>query len=196
MTRDRRLRPAAFAVASAGVMVSHWLAYLLHAPEAGSRSALLTRTGHAYQTVLGEVVAVLLTISLVTLFLGRAILAGGGPASARSLAARLAAVQAGAFVGMEVMERLAAGAGMDDLTSGGLLATGIGLNIVVALVGARALRSVLRLADRAAAVARSGAPVAPRRAVAGPVPPRTSEPPPPPSFRILPARAPPPAVPA
>ena len=172
-------------------MVSHWLAYLLHAPEAGSRSVLLTGTVHTYQTVLGELVAVLSTVSIVTLFLGRAIFAAGGPASARSLAARLAAVQAGAFVGMEVIERLAAGAGTDDLISGGLLPIGIGLNVVVAVVGALALRSVLRLADRVGAVAGRSVPVAPRRAVAGIVWPRSAASPPRPSFRILPARAPP-----
>ena len=189
MAHERRIRLAALGIASAGVMISHWLTYLLHVPAADHRSGVLAATGHGYQPFLGQAVAVLLAVSIAALFLGRAILAH--PVSDRSLAVRLAGVQVGTFAGMEVVERLVAGVGLADLTSGGLLPLGVGLNVAVALLGAVLLRCVLRLAERVAGIAGRGPVLAQRDAVLGLPAQGAAARLPRDAFTILPARAPP-----
>jgi hypothetical protein len=74
----RRLAVAALSLPlmALGVIVAHWVAYLIAVPDAGSRRALLAASGHAYvawaPTTLG------LLAGLAVLLLGGLVLRGGG----------------------------------------------------------------------------------------------------------------------
>jgi len=150
MADGRRRRLAALGIASAGLLVGHWLTYLITAPDAGHRTAGLARAGHGYLSVANELAAVFMAVSLAALVLGRLVAAGSGAAPGRSLAVRLIVLQTGGFAAMELLERLIAGAGLHDLVA--LLPVGLAVNVAVAVAGSLLLRSILHLADRAAAV--------------------------------------------
>jgi hypothetical protein len=145
-------------VAGAGLLLGHWLTYLLDVPS-HARDQVLRATGHGYLTTAGRLAAVTAAVSLAIVFLGRLTRKDPG-APFLSVASRLAAVQVSAFVAMEVLERMGAGAPMHDLTT--ILPVGIVAQAVVALAGAWLLRMVLRAADVAASLARALPAVAPR----------------------------------
>jgi hypothetical protein len=70
-----------------------------------------------------------------------------------------------AFCAMEVLERVMAGSPVGALARSDILPVGVAANIAVALLGAIALRWLLRTADRVAEVAATGsaAPILPHR---------------------------------
>jgi len=150
MSRPTGTRLAAIGIASGGVLLSHWLTYLTQVPNAADRASVLGGTAHGYLSVAGELATVLVAVTVGAMFVGRIVAAGAGPTPGRSLAVRLAVLQSGTFLGMEVLERLLAGAPLDELR-GTILPFGVAINIVVALLGAFLVRSVLRVADRVAA---------------------------------------------
>ena len=126
-------------VAAAGLLLGHWLTYLLDVPS-HARDQVLQATGHGYLATAGRLAAVTAAVSLAIVFLGRLTRrAPGAPFIA--VAGRLAAVQISAFVAMEVLERLGAGAPMHDLAT--ILPVGVAAQAVVALAGAWLLRLVL-----------------------------------------------------
>jgi lambda repressor-like predicted transcriptional regulator len=96
--------------------------------------------------------AVTAAASLAIVFLGRLTRRGSGEPFI-AIAGRLAAVQISAFVAMEILERLGAGAPMHDLTT--ILPVGVAAQAIVALAGAWLLRLVLHAADIAGSLARS-----------------------------------------
>ena len=102
-------------VAAAGLLLGHWLTYLLDVPS-HARDQVLQATGHGYLTTAGRMAAVTAAVSLAIVFLGRLTRREPG-APFIAIAGRLAAVQISAFVAMEVLERLGAGAPMHDLTT-------------------------------------------------------------------------------
>ena len=163
----RRRRLVTLGVAAAGVLAGHWLTYLVDVPDAHARAAVLAATGHAYLSIAGELVTVFATVSIVAVFLGALLDAGAGPRPGRALAVRLSVLQIGAFVAMEVLERVVSGASITTLLRGDILPTGVVANVAVALIGALALRWILRAADRVAERVASGRPAAsfPRRAL-------------------------------
>ena len=153
MAHRRRRRLLTLSIAGCGVLVGHWLTYLVDAPDASARTALLDATGHGYLTVAGELTSAFLAFSIVAAFLGALLPAGGGARPRRSLAARMVLLQVGAFAAMEIVERVVAGSPLGDLVGGGVLAVGSVANVAVALLGAALLRRVLALADRVAGIA-------------------------------------------
>lgn len=162
MADGNRRRTGALGIATAGILTGHWLTYLLHVPQAQERTTQLAHTGHGYLPIAGQLATVCMAVTLASLFLTRVIRprAGRAPTNA-TLVLRLAALQTGAFVGMELVERAVAGAGFADLLQGGLLPLGIALQLGLAVVGAALLRVVLRVADLVAAIAhaRPGSPL-------------------------------------
>jgi hypothetical protein len=183
MSERRRLRDLpALCFAFVGLIAGHLLSYLIAIPDAARRDAVLAETGHAYLHLAGDVAIVLAFASVVTVGL-RAVAERGArelPSGLR-LAWRLGALQAGAFVAMEVGERLVNGARLGELFADHLFGIGIVLQLVIASFGALLLRWLGRIVVRIAAVLarsrrrrpsgtiwiRSGSARAPRLALAG-----------------------------
>jgi hypothetical protein len=157
MSGHRPHRGAALGVAAGGVLLGHWVTYRLVLPGRHAREALLAHTGHAYLGVANDLGLVLAVAALSAVFLSRLTRRDAAPASTARWCARLAAFQVGAFAAMEVVERIASGAPLAGLMHGGLLPIGLGIQVGVALVGAVAVRWLLRLADLVADLDRPAA---------------------------------------
>jgi hypothetical protein len=149
--RGHRLRLLTlFASAAAGLVGAHLLGYLVVAPGDIARSFLLTQTGHGYLSrAITLAVASAIVAGLTSALLGvlRASRPGWSGAHWPGLAVRLSLLQVAGFLALETAERLLAGAPLADL-GGPVLAVGVPLQVVVAMLGA----AVLALIDRAAAV--------------------------------------------
>jgi hypothetical protein len=140
-----------FAAAAAGVLVGHWLTYALLLAEPARREAVLSSTGHGYLRV-GSVTALV----LILLALGSAVMcaldARSDPAGAsraariRRLSPRLWILQGATFAGMEVVERLVAGASLGDALLGRVLLVGLVVQALAAVVGALLLHALHRAA--------------------------------------------------
>jgi hypothetical protein len=154
MSERRRFRDLpAFCFAFVGLIAGHLLSYLIAIPDAARRDAVLAETGHAYLHLAGDVAVVLAFAAVVTIGL-RAVAERGAaelPSGLR-LAWRLGALQAGAFVAMEVGERLVSGAGLGELFADHLFGIGIVVQLVIASFGTLLLRWLGRVAVRIAAV--------------------------------------------
>jgi hypothetical protein len=139
-----------FGFAAAGLLVGHTLSYLIAIPDPHHRDLLLHATGHAYLPAAAQA-ALLLALAAVAAVVARAWSGRGTAPTERitPLAATLAAIQVGAFVGQEVLERLIAGAPFGDLVHDHLLPIGIAVQIAVALGGAVLLRWLARTSARA-----------------------------------------------
>ena len=138
-----------FAFAVAGLVLGHALAYVLAMPDPHHRDLVLARTGHDYLPTAAQ-------LGLILAFAGAAAAAAGGILSRReaasdrwlTLAVRLAVVQASAFAGQEVVERIATGAPLADLVHQHLLVAGLAAQVVVAFAGSAVLRWIARSATR------------------------------------------------
>jgi hypothetical protein len=150
MSGTHRARLVTLAIAGGGVLLGHWLTYLVDVPGAAARAATLRATGHGYLHAAGELVTAFLAISIAAVFLGALVDRGGRLRTARSPVARLATLQVGAFVGMEAVERLVSGAPLGDLMHSGILPVGVVANVAIAVVGAWLLRRILALGDHLA----------------------------------------------
>jgi hypothetical protein len=183
MSERRRLRDLpTFCFAFVGLIVGHLLSYLIAIPDAARRDAVLAESGHAYLHLAGDVAVVLAFAAVVTVMLRATAERGGAePPSGVRLAWRLGALQAGAFVAMEVGERLVSGSGLGELFADHLFGVGIVVQLLLASVGSLLLRWLGRVAVRIAAALgvsprrrpsistwiRPGSVRAPRRAFAG-----------------------------
>jgi hypothetical protein len=180
---------ATLGIAAAGLTLGHWLAYALAAPGAHEREELLHAAGHGYLAFATQLAVLAGTLGLAGLFLARVRQQEGEGSFARDVV-RLAAVQAGAFVAMEVGERLLSGASLHDLSHGPLLVIGLAVQLLVAIAGA----ALLRLTDRGAAAAhglRSNVAPLPASPPTIVVPVAACSPPPRPSLGRFRSRAPP-----
>jgi len=142
---------ATIAVAVGGVLVGHWLTYLAVAPVAGSRTAILHRTGHSYLGLANDLALVTALAALASMFIGQ--LTTPEP-SGRIVAVtgRIVRFQVCAFLAMEVLERVTAGSPLSELIRTGILPIGIAAQVAVGLLAAFVIRWLLRAADRVAAV--------------------------------------------
>lgn len=144
-------------LAAAGVVVSHGIAYWIHAPAPRARAELLQASGHRYWTLVVAAALALLVFGL-SAFVVR-LLSGGGefPRQGPMVAAivpRLAALQCFGFVALEFGERLLAlgpeARSMWSIVYDPVVAVGLAVQCLVALAGAFLLhwlgRGVVRLA--------------------------------------------------
>lgn len=142
-----------FGFAVAGLLLGHSLSYLVAFRDPHHRELILQRTGHGYLPAAADVALILMVAAVVALVARVWSGPGGGePGSVGSLVGLLALVQVGAFAGQEVLERLVAGAPLDDLVRDHLLAIGIVVQVAVAFVGAALLRWTARTVARLAGV--------------------------------------------
>ena len=147
MSARRRL--TTLGVAVGGVLAGHWLTYLAVAPVAGSRAAILRQTGHAYLGLANDLALVAALAAMATMFIGQ--LTDPEPTGQlRGLTARVVRFQVIAFVLLEVLERVTAGSPLAGLIHTGILPVGIAAQIAIGYLAARAIRWLLRTADRVA----------------------------------------------
>jgi hypothetical protein len=139
---------AALSVASLGLVLGHWLTYALDLPDPSLRADVLASTGHAYLSTFAQLASVAAVAGLGSLFLGTIVRAGRSR-SITNVFAMLAVFQIAAFLGMEVVERLAAGASIPALAQSWILPIGAVIQSVLAAVGALVIHWLLRTAERA-----------------------------------------------
>jgi len=155
-----RRRAATLGVAVGGVLLGHRVTYLVLAPSAHARTVLLDRTGHAYLGLANDLALVAALTGLAALFVGQLVATARGDRGGDHLTRRIVAFQISAFVLMEVLERVTAGAPLGGLAS--VLPLGIATQTVVALLAATLIRLLLRTADRVAAALGRPAPLSTR----------------------------------
>jgi len=140
-----------FGLAMAGLVLGHVLAYLIAVPDPHQRAFVLQRTGHEYLPAMAEGALVLALAGIVAVVI-RAFAPGprGGSEPFSRLAGRLALVQVLAFGGLEVVERIVAGAPLRHLASDHILVIGMAVQVVVAVAGAAFLRWLARTSTKLA----------------------------------------------
>ena len=149
MSRGLRRFPV-FAVAAAGVLIGHWLTYALLLAQPARREAVLSATGHGYLRLASVTVLVLILLALGSAVMC-ALEARSDPAGAsragriRRLFPRLWLLQGLTFAGVEVVERLVAGAPLGVLL-GRVLLVGLLVQALAAAVGAVLLHVLHRAA--------------------------------------------------
>jgi hypothetical protein len=150
MTARRPGRGIVLGAASGCVVLGHWFTYIFVDPSAEVRASLLTRTGHAYLSAASQLALDVTLAALALLFLKRLASNERGAPTFGVLGRRLAGFQVGAFLAMEVVERLASGSPLGELSHGALIPLGIAVQIVLAGLGAAVILRLLRTADVAA----------------------------------------------
>jgi hypothetical protein len=137
-----------FGAALAGLVLGHTLSYLIVVPDPHQRQFVLQETGHGYMPALTQL-ALMVLVAGVAALVARALGHRGGRAeSFPSVARTLAAVQVVAFVGQEVLERVVAHAPLHTLGHEHGLATGIAVQVALAIVAARVLLWIARASTR------------------------------------------------
>ncbi len=146
-------------MAGAGVLVGHWLAYVVALPNGHLRAELLADAGHAYWPLAIKACLALVIAGLGALTLR---LAAGTPAGdngrARlflSLIWRLALAQLVGFTVLEISERMAVGAPLADLWQHHLFVLGFAVQVAVAVAGALLLVLFTRVVVRILAAMRT-----------------------------------------
>lgn len=157
-----------FAAAAAGVLGGHWLTYALTLAEPARRDAVLSATGHGYLRVASVTALVLILLALgsavMCAFDSRSDPAGAPPAARiRGLFPRLWLMQGVTFAGMEVGERLVAGAPLGGIVLGRVLVVGLIVQALVAVVSAWLLHVLHRAAAGLARLAGSPGTASPPR---------------------------------
>jgi hypothetical protein len=137
---------AGFAVA--GLVLGHVLSYVIAVPDPYHRDLLLQRTGHDYLPALGQAALMLFLAAVAMLVFRTSWRRARDEGRSASLASQLALVQVGAFMTLEVAERLLAGADLRDLGQGNVLLVGLGAQVAMALAGAALLRWLARASGR------------------------------------------------
>lgn len=147
---------AVVGLGAAGLIGGHAVGYAIAVPDVHHRSAFLVDTGHAYLPS-ASWVAVVLGLAAVVAGLASGYARRRGPAEpmlGRSLV-RLAPAQVGAYVALEIFERLAAGAPLTSISLRlaivGVLAQAlVSLLVAMLLVGLRRIGSALAARERGA----------------------------------------------
>jgi hypothetical protein len=154
MPRNRTRAPLIAFAAITGVVLGHWIAYVVAVPGVGARDALLAETGHGYwptAVALAVVFGIAATAGTVVRHLTRGIRRDALPAAGweryRSTALRLASLQASVFAVQEVVERLGAGAPLAGLAHDGFIVVGLAVQVLVAAALALLLVCLGRTAE-------------------------------------------------
>jgi hypothetical protein len=151
-------------VAVGGVVLAHWLAYVLAIPGAHARAQVLAASGHSYWVMAIKFAVVLGLAALGALFLRHLDRSSrtweSGQEAFSRIAARLSLLQVMAFIAMEVTERLVVGAPVAHLFHHRLFLMGLALQLIVASGGALLLLWFSRTAERVAEAL--GRPLLPR----------------------------------
>jgi hypothetical protein len=152
MSERRYLRDLpTFAFAFLGLIVGHLLSYLIAIPDPARRAVVLAHSGHAYLHLAGDMAVILGFAAAVTVGLRALSLRDATDrSSAARLAWRLGALQAGAFIAMELGERLVSGGGFGELFADHLFGIGIVVQLVIAAAGALLLGLIGRVSVRIA----------------------------------------------
>jgi hypothetical protein len=142
-----------------GVVVSHWLAYLVAAPDPHDRLELLQNTGHRLWSVVVAVAMGALVWSLVDFVLG-ATRASRRRNSSLShdlpvTVASLLGLQEGIFLALESAERLVTSGSVAGLLQEPAVIAGLLIQIVVAVAGALLLRALACVVHKVLAGGRS-----------------------------------------
>lgn len=147
--RSRPFRLLIGALASAGVVLAHALAYWVVAPDPHIRHDLLENTGHRYWTILATVALGLLAAGLAH-FLARRLSNPDGQSSLRwaSLAWRLLLLQSGGFLALEYLERVGMHDALTNVFAEPVVLIGLALQLVAALAGAGLLCLLNKAIDR------------------------------------------------
>jgi hypothetical protein len=135
----------------AGLVLGHVLAYLIAVPDPHHRAFVLQQTGHEYLPAMAEAALVLALAGIAAVVI-RAFAPGARCGSERfsRLAGRLGLVQVLAFGGLEVVERIVAGAPLRHLASDHILVIGMAVQVVVAVAAAAFLRWLARTSTKLA----------------------------------------------
>ena len=141
-----------FGTAAAGLVLGHALAYLIAIPDPHQRAFALQRTGHAYLPALDQAVLMLLLAGMAAVVVRAFARTGDRTERFGRLATVLVVAQTCAFAAQEVLERLVSHAPLAGLAHDHILVTGIGVQVLVAIVAAAILRLFARTATRLAAV--------------------------------------------
>lgn len=141
MTERRRSSGAGWLtlLAFAGLLIGHFLAYALVAPEAGVRAALLEATGHSGHGLFVPVGGAALLAAAIGLIV-RQVRGREGAEGSRFPAARLVRtlwlLQTFAFVALEAAERTLSGHLVTELVHEPAFLVGLAVQAVVAVAGA------------------------------------------------------------
>jgi hypothetical protein len=145
--------------AASGVVLGHWLTYVLAIPEAPARNQILIHAGHSYWPFAVQAAVVLAVVALGSLILRHvtSLTSWMDPREDRlsRVALRLAWVQIAGFTLMEGAERWVAGAPVTGMFQHHLFLTGLLIQVLVACGGAFILLLVARAAVRLAEALRS-----------------------------------------
>jgi hypothetical protein len=151
-------------VAVGGVVLAHWLAYVLAIPGAYARAQVLAASGHSYWVMAIKFAVVLGLAGLGALFVRHLDRSPhtweSGQEAFSAIAARLSLLQVMAFIAMEVTERVVVGAPVAHLFHHRLFLVGLALQLIVASGGALLLLWFSRTAERVAEAL--GRPLLPR----------------------------------
>ena len=165
-----------FGAAMAGLVLGHTISYLIAVPDAHQRQFVLQDTGHGYTPALTQV-ALMVAVAAIAALVARAFGRRGEQTETFPVLARtLAVIQVCAFVGQEVLERLVAHAPLHTLGHDHVLATGVVVQVALALVAARILHWLARVSARLVQTTAFVRPALPRpgrvlvAAVEGPAP--------------------------
>jgi hypothetical protein len=148
-------------VATVGVLVGHWLAYVVAVPDPAARAGILAASGHSYWVLAIKLAVVLAVVGVGTLVLRHLSGTVGRPGdrpetqTLSEIAAKLSVIQVFAFTGMELAERVTVGAPVGHLFHHRIFLVGLAVQVLVSCAGAvilswldRAVRRLCRVEAR------------------------------------------------
>jgi len=130
-------------LAATGVVAAHLIAYLVAVPDPHHRELVLEATGHGNWSIVSAVALGALVVGLLR-FAVRDLGGEGHDAAARTppfwaISLRLASLQVGGFVVLEMLERIGARESIVGLVSQPAILIGVILQIAIACLGASLL---------------------------------------------------------
>lgn len=131
--RARRLAALA-GFGSAGVLLGHWITYLIAVAEGPERGHLLAHTGHSYLQSMSELAIVAAVAAFLALLMPPFRARMTPRPATLDVGARLALIQIGGFTAMEVGERVHARVPITELGAHGIYYVGVAVQLAIALL--------------------------------------------------------------